>query len=118
MKSDYRVRAEKFIRSIFKVIEDNLHTPYTISDLIYEYNWTHNRNIEISYGCSRVALITSDYVPVDRIKDEIAVLMKQYPEEVIDGYYSHLNGVIIIPQNTMREIIIIIISLMIVEPYY
>lgn len=26
-------------------------------------------------------------------------LMKQYPEEVIDGYYSHLNGVIIIPQN-------------------
>ena len=26
-------------------------------------------------------------------------LMKQYPEKVIDGYYSHLNGVMIIPTD-------------------
>lgn len=85
MKSDYRVRAEKFIYSIFKVIENNLNDPSTISDLIYEYNWAHNRKIKVSYGCSRVALITSDYV-VKWVYDE------ENADEVggcVDEYYFY-----------------------------
>lgn len=62
MKSDYRLRAQKFIRVIYNLIQNDIYNPSTISDLIWEYNYAHNRKIQVSYGCSRVALITSDYV--------------------------------------------------------
>lgn len=63
MKSDYRVRAAKFLKEVFPYIEDCLNSNYNdVYDMISEYNRDHYRNVHLSCGAVRMALITSDYV--------------------------------------------------------
>ena len=62
MKSDYRVRASRFIHSVFSYIENYLTEPCMVEEAIDNYNRDHSRKVEVMYGSARIALITSDYV--------------------------------------------------------
>lgn len=62
MKSDYRIRAKKFLKSIFPYIDGYM---WDLDDIFYQvekYNDDKKRNVLVSHGSARVALITSDYV--------------------------------------------------------
>lgn len=69
-KSSYYLRAQKFIAQIFPYIDgcgDNCENEYEYRDAlrnaIKRFLRDHpNRKVEASYGVSRIALITSDYV--------------------------------------------------------
>ena len=61
MKSDYRVRAEKFIRRVYPYIE-NCHTPTQARRCIEKYNEEHHSHIIVENGMTRFALVYSDYV--------------------------------------------------------
>ena len=62
MKSNYKVRAEKFLRSIYNDICANLNSPCEIDTTMWAYAISHKRKIWVKWGCSRCAIITSDYV--------------------------------------------------------
>ena len=62
MKSDYRIRAQKFLATIFPYICDVLTDTWLVEKVIEDYNHTHSRNIQVCSGSARCALITSDYV--------------------------------------------------------
>lgn len=62
MKTDYRIRAEKFAHVLVKLFE-NCETLDDFYDAVEEYNHTHrNCNMRIDNGISRVAIMRSDYV--------------------------------------------------------
>ena len=62
MKSDYRVRAYKFIMNILPYIKDCLYNEREVEDRIWQFNASCNRNLKFAAGSARIALITSDYV--------------------------------------------------------
>lgn len=66
MKSDYKVRAQKFVEDIFPYIEEVLHHHvihlYKLSDCVEQYCLEKHRRVVMKSGCSRAAFITSDYV--------------------------------------------------------
>lgn len=62
MKSDYEVRAKKFLEKVFPFIEEDIFDPFYVCDAIINFNKTYNRNVQVRFGESRIALITSDYV--------------------------------------------------------
>lgn len=62
MKSDYRIRAKKFLKSIFPYIDGYM---WDFDDILYQvekYNEDKKRHVIVSCGSARIALITSDYV--------------------------------------------------------
>lgn len=62
MKSDYRIRAKKFLKSIFPYIEWCMRD---FDDVLYQvekYNVDKKRHVIVSCGSARIALIISDYV--------------------------------------------------------
>lgn len=59
---DYRIRAQKFIDSILPYITDCITSPSKVAAAIEDYNHSHSRKVVVSYGATRIALITSDYV--------------------------------------------------------
>lgn len=62
MKSDYRIRAKKFLKSIFPYIDGYM---WDVSEVEYQadkYNCDKNRHVSVCCGSARIALITSDYV--------------------------------------------------------
>ena len=61
MKSDYKVRAEKFIRRMYPIIK-GCRTPVAVSRCIRQYNQEHHTNIQVANGAARYVLIYSDYV--------------------------------------------------------
>lgn len=74
MKSDYRVRATRFLRAILPYIEDVLMDIYEVEERVKDYNRDHSRKVEVVWGSARIALITSDYVvkwdyDMDCVKD-------------------------------------------------
>lgn len=62
MKSDYRVRASRFLRSILPYIGDVLTDIYEVEERVKDFNRDHSRKVEVVWGSARIALITSDYV--------------------------------------------------------
>ena len=62
MKSDYRIRAQKFLRQIFPYIADCLGDVTEVDTRVWEYAASHSRKIACMWGSARCALITSDYV--------------------------------------------------------
>lgn len=62
MKSDYRIRARKFLDNILPYISDVLTDTGIVSKIIDEYNVNHSRKIEVHEGSARCVLVTSDYV--------------------------------------------------------
>ena len=62
MKSDYRVRARRFIISVLPYIEDCMTDIDEVQERIGEYNRDRSRKVEVIWGSARIALITSDYV--------------------------------------------------------
>ena len=62
MKSNYEVRAQKFIHKIFPTIKDIMDEPYEVEEVIKMFNCLHHRKIHVCYGDARIALLTSDYV--------------------------------------------------------
>lgn len=72
MKNDYITRAKKFIPALDKMLSDDFGNEYLIQQYIEAYNYTHRRNVVFSYGLTRYAFITSDYViKIDYDKDEV-----------------------------------------------
>lgn len=69
-KSAYYLRAQKFIAQIFPYIdgcgvncEDETEYRYALHNAITRFLRDHpNRKVDVSYGISRVALVTADYV--------------------------------------------------------
>ena len=62
MKSDYRIRAKKFLKSIFPYIDGYM---WDFDDVCYQvekYNEDKKRHVIVSCGSARIALIISDYV--------------------------------------------------------
>ena len=62
MKSDYRVRAAKFLKDIFPYICNCLTDRYDVQEAVKCYNAYKHRNVLFNNGIARIALITSDYV--------------------------------------------------------
>lgn len=74
MKSDYRVRATRFIKSILPYIENVMFDVGSIEEYVADYNRDKSRKVEVVWGSARIALITSDYVvkwdyDMDCVKD-------------------------------------------------
>lgn len=61
MKSDYKVRAEKFINRFYPVIK-SCRSVNQIANCIDNYNEEHHTNIWFAHGAARYAIIYSDYV--------------------------------------------------------
>lgn len=61
MKSDYKVRAEKFINRFYPVIK-SCRNVNQIEKCIEKYNEEHHTNIQFAHGAARYAIIYSDYV--------------------------------------------------------
>lgn len=88
MKSNYKIRAKKFI----PVIDEIIYNHYNIELEINRFNTKHNRKVIFTSGLTRYAFITSDYViKVDYDDSEIARFggcedeMKLYESAVEDG---------------------------------
>ena len=62
MKSDYRVRAAKFLKDIFPYICDCLTNRHDAQIAVMRYNAYKHRHVLFDNGATRIALITSDYV--------------------------------------------------------
>ena len=61
MKTDYKVRAEKFAHVLVKLFANCKY----LEDFEYavrQYNNTHRYQLKIAHGISRIAIIRSDYV--------------------------------------------------------
>lgn len=62
MKSNYVIRAQKFVKAIAPYIE-NCWDVKTVRFGVERYLYDHpNRKINVCHGISRIALITADYV--------------------------------------------------------
>ena len=59
---NYEERAMDFIKAIYPFIKDDMDAPWILKDKVGEFNSTHSRNVKVMSGCSRCAMITSDYV--------------------------------------------------------
>lgn len=89
MKSDYRIRAQKFCRLLYNFIAD-CHDIEDFDRAISKFNRTYHRSVQLTHGISRVVFITSDYViKIDawesdwgNCEDEVEV----YKEAKLDGY--------------------------------
>ena len=62
MKSDYRVRAMNFLRSIFPYIDGYMWDVSEVEYQVEKYNYDKSRHVSVCCGSARIALITSDYV--------------------------------------------------------
>jgi len=62
MKTDYTVRAQKFLNEIFPVIEKFLDDPYDLADALFDYCEKNHMRVNVRNGVSRWAIIRSDYV--------------------------------------------------------
>ena len=62
MKSDYRVRAMRFLYSIYPYISNHLESLFDLEQAVNAFNRDHSRKVEFCNGSARAALITSDYV--------------------------------------------------------
>ena len=64
MKSDYRVRARKFLKSFWKYLEAvDIHDLDMVQDALQSYLLDHpSRRVNLCAGSARMALVTADYV--------------------------------------------------------
>ena len=62
MKSDYRVRAMNFLRSIFPYIDGYMWDVSEVEYQVEKYNYDKSRHVSVCCGSARIALVTSDYV--------------------------------------------------------
>lgn len=94
MKSDYRIRARKFLKSIFSLIQYNMYEPYEVESTLSKYFYNSNRVIHVKWGATRIAIITSDYVIKWDYADAETIIefggisseIKFYAQAVNDGY--------------------------------
>lgn len=61
MKTNYEIRAKKFIQQVADYIE-NCYVPDDFNEAIERYNEAKKRHVRVESGACRVVLITSDYV--------------------------------------------------------
>ena len=61
MKSNYEIRAKKFVQKLFPYIK-NCYTYTMFYEAIELFNYENRRKVIFSYGMTRCAFITSDYV--------------------------------------------------------
>lgn len=63
MKSNYEIRAKKFVRQFFATIPAGFFTKRSVVErMVNDFNHAYNRKVRFYYGISRYAFITSDYV--------------------------------------------------------
>lgn len=66
IKSDYVVRAQKFVRSFAPYIDKKVTIRSMIS-AVDTFNANYNRKVRLDYGASRFVFLTSDYcIKIDR----------------------------------------------------
>lgn len=90
MKTSYTVRAENFLHEIYPYLQRK-YTPSAIKTAVEQFNKDKGRKVQLAYGVSRFALITSDYViKFDRRGGDwagnCAGEYKKYQQAVKDGY--------------------------------
>lgn len=61
MKQSYEDRAKRFIHDFYPFISE-CKTYYEFSQAVAAYNYVRRRHVIMSYGLTRIAFITSDYV--------------------------------------------------------
>lgn len=61
MRKSYEERARKFLEQIYPYIKD-CEDNFDFSLAIRKFNHDYKRNVKYSYGSTRIAMITSDYV--------------------------------------------------------
>lgn len=93
MKSDYVVRAKKFIEKVYPYIEKDINDVIKVHQGINRFNKDYHRNVIFCSGAVRIALVTSDYVVKwdysDYWKTQFggcADELKNYRQAVEDGY--------------------------------
>ena len=63
MKSDYRIRAQKFIKQIFPYIDGYMYDDLNETiERVQRFANEKRRKVLVNYGVSRIAIITADYV--------------------------------------------------------
>ena len=74
MKSNYEVRAQRFIEKIAPIVPKilNSSTIMRMREIVAQFNDENHRKVVVSKGLTRVALISSDYViKIDYHRDVI-----------------------------------------------
>lgn len=106
MKSDYRIRAEKFLHSIFPFIENYMTDPYMTEKNVEEYNSKKSRRVSCQWGSARIALVESDYVIKwdydEECVTQIGGCLKEqevYNKAVKDGFEYLLAATTLIKYN-------------------
>ena len=61
MKANYEERAKKFIAQVYPYIK-NCRDNFDFELAIHQFNKLNHRKVQVAYGSTRIALITSDYV--------------------------------------------------------
>lgn len=92
MKSDYRIRAQKFVKSIYPFICDcRTESGYKVA--VKAYNRAYHRNVRVEAGACRVVLMCADYViKIDYSESSIESFggcseeMQFYRKAYEDGY--------------------------------
>lgn len=62
MKSDYIVRARKFLKQVYPYLKGDFNNVEKILIDIYKFNINNKRKVIVQSGSARCVLITSDYV--------------------------------------------------------
>ena len=63
MKSDYRIRAQKFIKQIFPYIDGYMYDDLNETiERVQKFATEKHRKVLVNRGISRIAIITADYV--------------------------------------------------------
>ena len=63
MKSDYRIRAQKFIKQIFPYIDGHMYDDLNETiERVQRFANEKHRKVLVNNGLSRIAIITADYV--------------------------------------------------------
>lgn len=66
-KSDYVVRAQKFVRSFAPYIDKNQITIPFMRSAVNAFNEDYDRRVMLNHGATRIVLLTSDYcIKIDR----------------------------------------------------
>ena len=63
MKSDYRIRAQKFIKQIFQYVDGHMYDDLDETiERVQRFAAEKHRKVLVNNGVSRIAIITADYV--------------------------------------------------------
>ena len=102
MKSDYRVRAAKFLKDIFPYICDCLTDRHDVQAAVMRYNAYKHRNVLFNNGIARIAPEAIDAAAVYTLSckaGEIALSLAALHDSQQFYFFCHICCYLIYPQN-------------------